>query len=836
MQQNNSNHSKDFIVSHIGKPVEQFIPSRQPAKFLRRNVVLFSLFSCICLGFAVMKTTNQVWGDSNSHPSNGRYSDILIPSNASSTNSAIEAQPESYENYQLRILRNQNSIQAEKITALREELQEISQKLHELKPHLFKHGDPADQAKIAQLTQLLGEKEETLNQQTVIKEQLDRDLTAARKKLNEMEIVKEALATMVDSHRSAKEQNIVDFKKQIEGIQLATEIEKSGLLRKIQQHEAIHEKLNQQLTAKGHTINRLDDVATKLNTSLTLKNDELLNLEGHILSLYDEILQISELHFASNEANDQQIQNLVAALDWEQTQTHQLLSFQEEMQWLSDIFIATKEVLLKDIQQLENSVANEQLKTANLSQIKEDLEKHKEELTQLIESHENHLQQKSDYIQQLVLVLEVEQTRSQSLENELLALLKDQEIADHRIDSLEDQLYETSSLLTSKHDELENANDEFNLNLAALLSHLDNAERTSAQTQDEFDQASAAYTENFGTLLSHLANAEQSEDYTRKDLDRVTAKYNENLGTLLSHLDQADNDSTESQEMLEHSKNKYNQDVGTLFLHLDQADQASNQLLNDHLDLKEKLKSVLAKQKQKEEFLQKSLDETYIAYKQENHRLAQLEEQLEETAHNAQLAQIELISQGIIIAAKEKQLGELETAGKDIYEKLSNQFTQLESDLQAEAYRSLNLELLLQENIAYSQHMFNDLIARQEEDSLKTEELEFQIERLTDEIVVKNQINNSISNLYQNTIDDLQAELETKHNLEKELQTDIFNFHLAQEKIKMLEEQIASIEQKYYLNYQVEETIRNLELSAENERLQQENKQLEQKVLGAGQG
>src|SRR5262245_736903 len=70
---------------------------------------------------------------------------------------AIQAveQPESFENYQIRILRNQNQIQTEKIKALREELTDLYQKMHELKPHLFAHADPNDQAKIATLGERL---------------------------------------------------------------------------------------------------------------------------------------------------------------------------------------------------------------------------------------------------------------------------------------------------------------------------------------------------------------------------------------------------------------------------------------------------------------------------------------------------------------------------------------------------------------------------------------------------------------------------------------------------------------------------------------------------------
>ena len=612
MHQNYQKSNKEFIIKHIGRPIAH-------------------LTYCCLAAWG-----NLAWAEFHTNQSRP----LIIQPQAS--NSARDSQPESYESYQLRILRNQNHLQAEKIKALREEMQEITQKLHDLKPHLFRQGDPADQLKIAQLTQLLGEKEETLNQLTQIKEQLDQDLKAAKKKLGEMEIVKEALASMVDSHRSQNERNGDDFRKKIEEMQVTTELEKNDLIRKIQQHEAIQEKLHQQLSGKGQTIQRLDDLATKMNTALAVKNDELLQLEGHLLSLYDLMAQISDHHTSITQGQEQQIQELVTALDFDQMHVDQLLSHKDESQWMFDVYHVMQDRLMSDILQLKDIVAAEQAKNEML------LQKHNQK--------ENHLQQKSGYIQQLVLMIELEQLRSQKLEDQLLSLLQQQDTGQHHLDDMEAQLYEVNSRLTSKHDELNHVLSKYHMNLAALLAHLDSGETTQEQLNEEMSQ--------------------------------LASKYDEHLATLLLHLGQADEENVYREIALENEANRHAQEVGTLFLHLDNESQASKHHLNNYQQLDELLNSIIADHKQKEDVLRHSLEESYEAYKQENHRMAQLEDLYEEAAHDLQLSHTNIISKAVIIAAQEQQLADRQARLAHETESLSQ-----------EAVYSLQLQHLLQDNL-----------------------------------------------------------------------------------------------------------------------------------------
>jgi myosin heavy chain 9/10/11/14 len=768
MLQDNSNHDdRKFILSHIGKPIRKLIGLTQffndkwrglPFFNKKRDIVL-RVFSSFCFGYLILKGTNHLSGDYSSYPSQDSKASSFIPSNDYTM--ASEVQPESYESYQLRILRNQNYLQGEKIKGLREELYEITQKLHELKPHLFKHGDPVDQVKISQLTQLLGEKEETLNHLTEVKEELSHQLSSARKKLNEMETVKEALAAMVDLHRSAKEQHAADFKKQIEEIQLDAELNKSELLRKIEQHEAIQKNLKQELATKNLTSQRLDHLLTQMNLSLTLKEDEILNLEGHILSLYDEILQVSELHYILSQADNRQIQDLVATLDWEKTQTKKLQSWQEEIKWLSDVFIATKEVLLNETEQLKDAINNEQSKTADLIQTNEELSNHKEELVEIIENHERHLEQKSEYIQQLALIVESEKNRNQSLENELTGLLEDQKFADNRINLLETQLNEIDTLLIAKAEELDNANTESELNLATLLSHLDYSEANSKEVQ---------------------AN-------------------------------------------LEKSLNKHNQTVGTLFSHLDQTEQASTQHLNNYLSLNEKMEKMLEQQKEKENLLQKSLDETYEAYERESERLLQLESLYKESVHYSQLAQMELISRNILLAAKERELETSQTAELEIYRKLSEQILLLEFKHNSEISHAVSLEAMLHESVGNAQHLTQDLRNHQEAFQNKHEDF---LALETTHILTKEKLEQQIDEM----LNQLQDQKQKATMFEEKFHNMIANYDRASLKAEELEFQIERISQDLEGKTQKLSDLHNkiFAIESENKELLNENQTLRDEI------
>src|ERR1700722_3707457 len=130
---------KDFVKSNDRRRSFMNKFTRPFLSLCKKKNEAIKICAYVLLNIVCLKPLNAAWAD-------------------------IETQPESFESYQLRILRNQNYMQAEKIKALREDLLEANQKLYELKPHLFVQSDPADQTKIAELMQLLEEKEKSFEE------------------------------------------------------------------------------------------------------------------------------------------------------------------------------------------------------------------------------------------------------------------------------------------------------------------------------------------------------------------------------------------------------------------------------------------------------------------------------------------------------------------------------------------------------------------------------------------------------------------------------------------------------------------------------------------------
>lgn len=188
-----------------------------------------------------------------------------------------DTQPESFDSYQMRILRNQNQLQEEKIKSLREELHEISQKLYDLKPQLSKRSDPADQSRIVNLSQQLGEKELLLHDLTKEHQELERELAVTKQKLHEKEIEKESLVAMIRKQRDERDQYYDNFKIQMEGLTNAAVKEQKAAVKQIQQHEADIADLHQALAEKNQM---LDTVAK----SQKIADQQLVDLKKTLAS------------------------------------------------------------------------------------------------------------------------------------------------------------------------------------------------------------------------------------------------------------------------------------------------------------------------------------------------------------------------------------------------------------------------------------------------------------------------------------------------------------------------------------------------------------------------
>src|SRR5437870_280211 len=85
----------------------------------KRTLIACGVISCVALcavGFRTIPENNE---DSRSA---FNKENLIIPIDMQDPSSYAEVHPESFESYQIRILRNQNNIQADNIKALRDEL------------------------------------------------------------------------------------------------------------------------------------------------------------------------------------------------------------------------------------------------------------------------------------------------------------------------------------------------------------------------------------------------------------------------------------------------------------------------------------------------------------------------------------------------------------------------------------------------------------------------------------------------------------------------------------------------------------------------------------------
>lgn len=564
---------------------------------------------------------------------------LIIPKGAEKPS---EVQPESFESYQIRILRNQNQIQSEKIKALREELLEVTQKLHELKPALFKQGDPADQEKIAELTVQLGQKEDALNRLSASKRDMEGELSSARKKAAELDTIKDALTAMVEKQRSAKEQNAQSFKTQIEEMRLTAETERNALQSKIEQHESQLERLKQAVADKHKTVQRLDAIANAQDEALSQKQRELLNLENKIVGLYDEIIATTETFGAIHTQKENHISNLSAALSDEKARNTDLSNYKEEMRWLSDLSLASQNALGKEIETLRTELQQEKALNEELAIAKALLQQRHQELAILTAAHGSERQTMVEYSGQLHAGLAQQQLRIQVLENQFLALMTHQEASQHYAESLEGMISDLDEILAAKHQEMETA--------------------------------SAASSQATGNLLLQLEQTQTSLEQAQSSLEQHKG-YREALESYMTLLEQQHH-VVESAHQTTHDK----------------MEQGQREI---YQSWQERLARLQEAQAQKEEELKTQLQAALDEGTSHQTRADSAEKLLSESGQKLQDLSQELEAHQQLFAQKQQQLKNLEESQAALYVEVENRFKNLTAALDQELVRSAHLETLL---------------------------------------------------------------------------------------------------------------------------------------------
>lgn len=448
----NKGADNNFIACHIGKPLGKI--------YIKMSRKAFSFIAVASLGMH-FGFTEPAW--SQSIIEKGLETPIvIIPQSKQANNPYPDVQPESYESYQIRILRNQNNLQADKIRTLREEVMELNRKIHELTPHLFNKGDPADQEKIASLSLRLVEKEKEFTAMLQQKQHMEIEHAQSSKKLNEMETVREALASMIDKQRTSQIQSTAQFTKQIEDLRnLATE-EKNQLIKKINDHETLQQKLHGEIAEKAQTILRLDAVATQQDYVLSANEQLIANLNVRILRLYDELLITASAYTLQQQIAQDQIAALVQTLDLEQTRGDQLHKFKNQMEWISDLYEATTTFLNDEIDSLKTRLNEQELINKELQIVKAELDSRKQEITWLLAAYNDYKTEANAYINvfgEAWSQQETEKNDQLKMVSGLLLHLDDAEMAlDHQQtlqNELEELLAGTAVLLEDRRNKVE---------------------------------------------------------------------------------------------------------------------------------------------------------------------------------------------------------------------------------------------------------------------------------------------------------------------------------------------------------------------------------------------
>ncbi len=482
--------------------------------FIRRHIgipllgITFKRILPFAIGMSLL-TANALHADSRQA--------LIVPK--AKADAHADAQPESFDSYQIRILRNQNQIQAEKIKALREELAEVSSKLHELKPRLFTQGDPADHAKIATLGEKLKEKESLTNQLNAAKNALETEFSAVRRKLTELETVKEALTAMIEKQRFDKDQHHADFNRQIEEVRAAASLEKSKLLKTIQQHAEQVESLQTALNAKTEDANRLDDVATRLSATVSSKHEELLAIQARLLAVYQEMTALSEQHATKEQASQVHAQNLSSVLEKQRKENEELQAFREEMKWMSDLFQGSQAILSNQIDNLNAKLHEELARRTELAALKADLEGKYAELSKNLNGSETARKEALSNIQALSESFEKEQARTQELEQEIFVLLSHQDAGHTYAAALENLVKELDAHLSTQRNSQQLSETDNLHKTGALLHHLDTAEAT----LEANEAAQKAWLTKEKLLKNGIQDAYANYEETVKKADKLTA-------------------------------------------------------------------------------------------------------------------------------------------------------------------------------------------------------------------------------------------------------------------------------------------------------------------------
>ncbi len=390
-------------------------------------------------------------------------------------------------------LKEINRLQTNKIKALKRQLADTHQKMHEIKAHLFTKGDPADRARLAEICQELADKDrQTLEYREKIAElETERDLRS--QKINRMEHTIDALATMTDTQRATKEQAIANLQNQIEQLHENNRVEK----------EELH-----------NTIAELEETQIELRETLSEKITAIQNLEDEISWQYglleekDNEIQAQTTLFTTSESQLQkEVQDLTGALELE---THKAKTAINDY----EVALAREQAQKQYSKTIEN----------RLTQTEELARKEREDLTEnmtaLMEKYLNlqglldvythshdHLNTKQEKLAALV---REERSRAELLQKDLEFAIASSESEQQRGLCIEEELHETAQKVLTMQDELIAQQSV----LESKQQELDTLTYSNASLRDQLHEK----INQLSASLEDLQNESKAKDVVVRDL------------------------------------------------------------------------------------------------------------------------------------------------------------------------------------------------------------------------------------------------------------------------------------------------------------------------------
>ncbi len=330
-----------------------------------------------------------------------------------------------------------NRLQANKINALKRQVIEANQKLHEVKAHLFTKGDPADRARLAEICQELVDKDRKNHEYQDKLAELQSERELREQKINRMEHTIDALAAMTDTQRTTKEQAIFTFQQQVEQLEDSANKEREDHEKALAELQQAQASLKESLQEKMISIKTLEDEIAWQYSILTEKDKE--------------IQKQSQLFTSSENQLNSQFQDLVALLEIETAKSREMasdLEIVQARQKAQEQYSKSLESRLAQAQEVAKSnLALESALAVNLLREYFDLQG-------LLDVYTHAHEQFSTKNQKLAQLVRDEQKQAESLQKELKQTFALYDAEQQRGFCLEEELHGTAQKVALLHQEL----------------------------------------------------------------------------------------------------------------------------------------------------------------------------------------------------------------------------------------------------------------------------------------------------------------------------------------------------------------------------------------------